>query len=922
MKVPNRFPTLPSSLRIALVGEAPGRDEAAMGEPFVGASGRFLASILARVGTSRESCFLGNVCQVQPPANDIAAFAWDGPEIQEGLAQLREDLQKLRPNIVVCLGNTPLKAAKDVNGTGKKPAFSLKAWRGSLFKPTDPASPMFGIKTIASYHPAYVLRDYEAYPLLRFDLLKAVKNSQTPDLVLPNRLMEVRLSCPEILERIEKVRRDRTLVALDIEGGVSGVSCISFATSPLHAFIVPFYRKDGSPCWTEAEEFQLWRATAMLLEDPTVPKVLQNSLYDRFVLHWAYGVRILGVVEDTMLKGWEMYSELPKGLGTQASIYTDEPYYKGDIKSQDDTTFYEYCCRDSAVTLEICQKQAQYLKGSALTHYKLNVELLNPLLYMELRGIRYATDEAKSRRAVLQRKMFEAQATLNGMTGHRFKWENMNEILLRRIELMRYVKDTTKTKAAYSEADARLSELLRCSSPDLATIGELEDLCEVSLNLGSPMFKGYLYETLKLPVQYKEARGEDRTVTADYEALLKLSKAAQDEGNDHAFQVVQSAITIRALSTREGMLSIHADRDGRIRCGYNIVATDTGRIGSYESPTGSGYNLQTIPNYTNPAEAPGNILGDRDLFLADEGYWLFQNDLKGADGWTVAAYAAMCGDRTMLDDYLFGLKPANILTLMLRGVTVNFQDREALKQASKKVDKDSWDYFAMKRVQHGASYLEGGLTISRNILKDSEGKLVLKVKECDHMKQCFFTRYPGIRKWHDWVGRQLRAKPELTAASGQVRKFFGRPDEILTKAVAFEPQANTTYVTNLALHRLWHDPENRLKTTCSSNSSHGLCSSLSAQIPVGRENERIYSTFRVEPLHQVHDALIGQFKKGDEAWAIRKLHEWFDNPITIAAQKITIPFDGAYGESWGNLNAGKVSLDAIKSNDDKQFRGM
>jgi DNA polymerase I-like protein with 3'-5' exonuclease and polymerase domains len=141
------------------------------------------------------------------------------------------------------------------------------------------------------------------------------------------------------------------------------------------------------------------------------------------------------------------------------------------------------------------------------------------------------------------------------------------------------------------------------------------------------------------------------------------------------------------------------------------------------------------------------------------------------------------------------------------------------------------------------------------------------------LRDIYFARYPGIQKWHNFVRSQLGQRTRLTAASGQDRQFFGRPDEILTKAVAHEPQANTTYVTNLAMHNLWNDISNRL--------------------PNG--------TLRIQLLHQVHDALLGQFKIEDTAWAVSKIRSWFNNPIKVAHQTLIIPFEGGYGRSWGEL---------------------
>lgn len=891
MIVPNKFPSIPSSKKIALVGEAPGADEDLKGEPFCGASGRFLAALLSRAGVSREQAFLGNICQHKPPGNDFAAFGWQSVQVQTGMLTLRDDLQRFQPNIVVLLGNVPLKAAKDFSGNGKKYRFSNANWRGSVFRCEDEASPFYGFKCIAAYHPAYCLRDYNCTPLLQFDLRKAVGEADSPTLHETKRDLRVDLTPEQIITELGKIRESRLTVAIDIEGYVDDMSCISFATSETSAFIVPFRRRDGSSCDTP----EVWRALAECLEDPHVGKVLQNSLYDRFVLHYGYGIRVQGVVGDTMLAHWELYSELEKSLAVQASLYTNQPYYKQDRKSDDDRTFFEYCCRDSCITLEIHNKLMMMLKGTSLEHYKLNLSLLNPMLYMELRGIAYGSEPAFHRREALRTKMFEAQARLNTMTGYGFKWQNIDEITNRVRELM-WTKKGDRVYKDYQETNLRAEAILSVSNPVLAHKGEIEDLCEVSLNVdSSKQFIPYLYETLKLPTQYSDDK-ENPVPTANYEALLKLSRELQKTPGDPRLPVVQTAIEIRALRTRQAMLSIQSDPDFRIRCGYNVVGTNTGRITCYESPTGSGYNLQTIPNYTSISEAPGGVLGDRDLFLADVDQWFFQCDLSGADGWTVAAYSAMLGDPTMLLDYRAGISPFKVLTLKLLGKPVP-KDRAELAEAVKVIHKDSWERFAMKRVQHGGCYLEGGLTISRNILKDSEGKLYMPPKECDAMKEYMLAeRYWGVRKWHKWVADKInprtQGKSVMVMASGHVRHFFGRPDEILTKAVAAEPQHNTTYAIKLAMYKLWTDPENRTLPL------------VETELPSGHPSKRCL--LRIEPLHTVHDSLNGQFKKADTAWASIKIKSYLANELTIAGQKITIPYEGGFGPSWGNLNEGKL----------------
>jgi hypothetical protein len=378
-------------------------------------------------------------------------------------------------------------------------------------------------------------------------------------------------------------------------------------------------------------------------------------------------------------------------------------------------------------------------------------------------------------------------------------------------------------------------------------------------NVDSKAFGDYLYDELRLPVQTKKLRGKDTGVrTKDYHALLTLVKKT-------GHNAPKLAIELQSRLTRAGMLGIAADPDGRIRCGYNVVGTETARVSCSTSPTGSGYNLQTIPD------------GDRDCFVADDGYWLFQCDLSGADGWTVAAHLAALGERTMLDDYLFGLKPYKILCLMLRhGAHISQKTRAELKELSNSIKKHDWDAFACKQGQHGSCYLMGGRTLSNRVFIESEGKVQISESDGDHLKGLFFHRY-RVPLWHNSTQRKLAIRPELRSASGHKRFFFGRKADILGQALANEPQENTTYATSLAMKRLWEDPENR-------------------------KDSRLI----IEPLHQVHDAIVGQFPKDKTDWAIPRIRGYFNNPILIAGIRITIPFEGGYGPNWRDTNVGSI----------------
>ena len=152
--VPNRFPTIPPppDCRLAVVGEAPGEDEETIAQPFVGHSGKLLIDTLGKTGIATNRIFIGNVCQLRPPGNDITKFDFDGPEIQGGLQRLRKDLSVFRPNCVLLLGRTAFRAARPdlCYHTKKGIHVPLTDWRGSIF----PSPEWDGLKCVGTYHTA------------------------------------------------------------------------------------------------------------------------------------------------------------------------------------------------------------------------------------------------------------------------------------------------------------------------------------------------------------------------------------------------------------------------------------------------------------------------------------------------------------------------------------------------------------------------------------------------------------------------------------------------------------------------------------------------------------------------------------------------------------------------------------------------
>ncbi|MDR3232046.1 MAG: uracil-DNA glycosylase [Synergistaceae bacterium] len=126
---------------LVFVGEGPGADEDAEGLAFVGRAGQLLTQILSAGGISREDVFITNVVKCRPPNNRTPS----PEEMMQCGDFLEAQLLLLRPKILVCLGNTPMKwILKTTEG--------ITALRGRWFG-------WRGIEVMPMFHPSYLLRN-------------------------------------------------------------------------------------------------------------------------------------------------------------------------------------------------------------------------------------------------------------------------------------------------------------------------------------------------------------------------------------------------------------------------------------------------------------------------------------------------------------------------------------------------------------------------------------------------------------------------------------------------------------------------------------------------------------------------------------------------------------------------------------------
>ena len=126
---------------LMFIGEAPGADEDAKGEPFVGRAGQLLNKIIEAIGMKREEVCIGNINRCRPPGNRQPSL----PEAHTCKPFLLREIAVIRPKVIVVMGNTALHNLLDTK-------VGITRMRGQFHE-------YYGVKVMPTFHPAYLLRD-------------------------------------------------------------------------------------------------------------------------------------------------------------------------------------------------------------------------------------------------------------------------------------------------------------------------------------------------------------------------------------------------------------------------------------------------------------------------------------------------------------------------------------------------------------------------------------------------------------------------------------------------------------------------------------------------------------------------------------------------------------------------------------------
>lgn len=373
----------PEKAKVAMVGEAPGVQEARNGIPFSGPSGKLLDTVLAHQGIKREDLLLTNACLCRPPDNGTPPKS----AIIACRPRLDAELRDRGVETAVALGNSATESLLGKSGVTK-----LRVG------PAKQSPRMEGLSVIPTVHPAACLRQGDMFPNLVTDIGKVNHATQVwtePEYIVA----DTELQALGLLEQVDERVGGGPLV-IDIEVDIEkdtafdhpnkyGMLCVGIGYAPGKALVL-----SEGVMGSEKVQDRL----GQLLRGHRI--IAQNGKFDLAGLYPTLGA--LELWFDTMLASY-VFDERPgiHGLKFMAVEYLGAPQYDDNIKQYvgggegygaiPRDLLYKYNAYDIVCTYALYEMWSKRFdeadsKGLRQVHDFL-VAASNQLMFMELNGI-------------------------------------------------------------------------------------------------------------------------------------------------------------------------------------------------------------------------------------------------------------------------------------------------------------------------------------------------------------------------------------------------------------------------------------------------------------------------------------------------------------------------------------------------------
>jgi len=356
--------------------------------------------------------------------------------------------------------------------------------------------------------------------------------------------------------------------------------------------------------------------------------------------------------------------------------------------------------------------------------------------------------------------------------------------------------------------------------------------------------KDLFYSKLQCKEITRWDKGEEK-ITIDKKALAHLA-----DSYVRAMPLANIILRLNDLKKELEVFETEIGEDSRWRFSLNIGGTVTGRFSSSKYPILKvGGNSQNVDKSLRRA------------FVPDDGYTMWQADLKGADA-VVVAY--LSGDKNYLAAVESGIDMYAVMCNRMWGrPPVRAVKGGPLEGTVDEIFANKHSYRdVMKRVRHARNY-------------QAQPPKLAAVLDCGVSEAGDFLKadkklYPNIDEWHMWTAIHLQKYGYLDTPWGFRRYFWDRlwDDATLREAIAHVPQSTVAHAIDVGIYLVWYhlEPE-------------------------------------VQLLNQIHDAALGQGECGKITTVQEKVLPLLENPLPITdigniTRMMTLKPSWAVGKDW------------------------
>lgn len=389
----------PRHAKIAVVGQAPGRQEDAQGQPFIGPAGKTLRYWLTQAGLNPDKdVFYTNATRCIGP-KDKSGKERDpsDEEVRNCNDLLLDELEYAEPDLIVPAGGIALSSLYQ-----KAPITQVRGavlWNEELER-----------KMVPTIHPAaaFHMWAYEKYGIA--DLQKALRESKKPD-QKPEGLgkYQVCLDVESIEDLAALVESEAEVLAIDTETTsldwqTGHVLCVGISWEPGTAFVVPVLGLHADEMWSKSDRKRVWDALRRIFESD-IPKIGQNGKFDEMFLRHDLGIELKNYTFDTMLAYHLFFEEHGHALETLCNLYTDMGDYgreaadhKKNMAECPLAVLWKYQAADADCTLRVALVLDEMLDAEPKFRWifeNITMPLSTVSMHMEERGVLVDSEKAE-----------------------------------------------------------------------------------------------------------------------------------------------------------------------------------------------------------------------------------------------------------------------------------------------------------------------------------------------------------------------------------------------------------------------------------------------------------------------------------------------------------------------------------------------